>query len=276
MEENKSFLEKVQLGELLCGIPQDSSVFAPATLAALTSGVGAPAAVNGAAANFGLNGGDVTASTEALLQALMQPPPDIWDDSSDDEGDVVDVLAARLGLAPSAAPAVQSGATTSAMSAAISAIQPAVPSAPPALAQTAALPSAQSTSSSTSKRTGVHWQEPECDDPAVASSKNKQQQQQQLHEQRRKLQEQLQQLQDQLDGPPPPKPSSLKTSLISNPSSSTQTPNKKETMVNGDGEVSLLEASSKTASLDAFERRRRKLPELPKDRRRKLCCSILS
>ncbi len=270
LEENKSFLEKVQLGEMLCGIQPDGSgsVFSPAALAAAAAAaapppppVQPPGCAN-VGVNFGLNGAGVhtnavTASTEALLQALMQPPPNIWESSSDeddDDGVAVDLLAGRLGIVGGGG---GGGGGAGGLGRA-------------------------------GKRAGVHWQEPECDDPSVAASKNRQQQQQQQQqEQLQQLQQQLHaQLQEQSKCAPSSSGGLLKTSVISNPSSGAAgmataataatggTKKKVDTMVNGNGEVSVvaepkLAATAPEAAALSERRRRRKLPELPKDRRRK-------
>lgn len=73
-EENKSFLEKVQMGEMLCGIPEEDRLY------------------------FGLNAARPSpASTYSQLQQSLEerlqrpPPPHVWSDGSDEDDD-------RLGL----------------------------------------------------------------------------------------------------------------------------------------------------------------------------------
>ena len=67
-EENKSFLEKVQMGEMLCGIPEEDRLY------------------------FGLAARPSPASTysqltQSLHERLQRPPPHVWSDGSDDDED---------------------------------------------------------------------------------------------------------------------------------------------------------------------------------------------
>ena len=67
-EENKSFLEKVQMGEMLCGIPEEDRLY------------------------FGLNSRPSPASTysqlqQSLQERLQRPPPHVWSDGSDEDED---------------------------------------------------------------------------------------------------------------------------------------------------------------------------------------------